>query len=125
MDGPDQQPPSTYLHVFCAACAICGATYGLLGALPGSFVSRLFIIGPPVAVAMWLARDARSRRLQGVVDMGWFFYIGWPLVVPWYAIKTRGAAGWRLAVNLYGLALAGILGAFLGAVIRYFARALG
>jgi hypothetical protein len=70
-----------------------------------------------VAVAAWLAADARRTRTVLAHDTGFFFYLTWPLSIPWYAVRTRGRRGWRLAALLYILALAGWLGYIVGDLV--------
>ena len=41
-----------------------------------------------------------------VQDWGYFLMLAWPVVIPWYAFKTRGPRGWRLTARLFGLILA-------------------
>lgn len=106
--------PLTRLHLFSAACGLFAAVYGFLGAEPSPGMWLLLGGGPAVAVAAWLAADARHTRTVVVQDAGFFFYITWPLSIPWYAVRTRGRRGWRLAARLYLLALAGWLGYILG-----------
>jgi len=46
-----------------------------------------------VVFAYWLERDTRQTRVMRVWDRAWFFAIGWPVVVPYYLVKTRGTRG--------------------------------
>ena len=48
-----------------------------------------------------------------------FFYLTWPVTIPWYAVHTRGRAGWGLAAQLYVLAVVGRLGLAWGALLRW------
>ena len=41
-------------------------------------------------VGYWLNVDSRERRTVQVWDMGFFLYIAWPVIVPYYLVKTRG-----------------------------------
>jgi hypothetical protein len=108
--------PLTRLHVFSAACGLFAMVYGFLGAVPSPVMQLLLGVGPAVAVAAWLAADARRTRTILAQDTGFFFYVTWPLSIPWYAVRTRGRRGWRLAARLYLLALAGWLGYIVGAL---------
>ena len=49
-------------------------------------------------------------------DWGLFLLLAWPVVIPWYAFKTRGRRGWRLTAGLFGLIgatdIAGMLTAY-------------
>ncbi|HYR77459.1 MAG TPA: hypothetical protein VEM96_16715 [Pyrinomonadaceae bacterium] len=57
----------------------------------------------------WLRTDSRKRGVVWVYDMGFFLCIAWPLVMPYYLVKTRGAKGL--------LIILGFVGAYLGASI--------
>ena len=75
---------------------------------PGAFtllywLAFLWIIG------WWLRTDSRKRGVASVYDMGFFLYIGWPLVMTYYLVKTRGAKGL--------LVVLGLVGAYAGAAI--------
>jgi hypothetical protein len=55
---------------------------------------------------VWVATVGRDHELT--VDAHLFFFdrlLAWPAVIPWYALKTRGPGGWRLAVGLFALIL--------------------
>lgn len=109
--------PLTRLHLFSVACGLFAMVYGFLGAEPSPGMQMLLGVGPAVAVAGWLAADARHTRTILAHDAGFFFYVTWPLTIPWYAMRTRGRRGWRLAARLYFLALAGWLGYIVGALV--------
>jgi hypothetical protein len=44
-------------------------------------------------VGWWLLTDSRKRGFAWVYDMGLFLYLAWPLIMPYYLLKTRGARG--------------------------------
>ena len=99
-----------------------GLAYGAL-AVPPSGPMRLCLgFGPALAVAAWLAADARRTHVAAVYDAGWLFAMSWPVVIPWYALRTRGRAGWWLAFQLYTIALAAPIGVFWGVVLRVLVR---
>ena len=52
---------------------------------------------------IWLQKDARRTGVGTVQDWGYFLLLAWPVVIPWYAFKTRGRSGWRLTLGLLGL----------------------
>ena len=58
-------------------------------------------------IGWWLLRDSRKRGVKWVFDMGLFLYIAWPLIMPYYLLKTRGAKGL--------LVILGFAAAYLGA----------
>jgi hypothetical protein len=112
--------PLTSLYLFCAACAFFATGYAFLGIEPGQGMAFVLAWGPGIAVAWWLAVDCKRTRLIGAYDAGLFFYLTWPFTLLWYARRTRGRAGWRLAAKLYGLAIAGFLGFLWGGTLRFF-----
>lgn len=110
--------PLTRLYVFGTACTAFATTYGALGLEPAPLMAFLLTYGPVIAVAIWLGADNQHRRVMRVHDSGFFFYLTWPLTLPWYALRTRGKSGWSLAAQLYALGVAGQLGFALGATLR-------
>jgi hypothetical protein len=117
-DIPVSAPP-TRVHLFCAACAGFAAAYGALELEPSPIMVVLLNYGPVFVVTAWLAGETK-RRIVDAHDLGLFFYLTWPVAVIWYALRSRGAAGWTLAIRLYVLVLAGQLGFILGATLRFF-----
>jgi hypothetical protein len=113
--------PLTGVYLFCAVCALFATAYGALALQAAPGMAFVLGWGPALAVAWWLAADSKRTRVVGAYDAGLFFYLTWPLTLPWYALRTRGRRGWLLAVQLYGLALVGPLGFIWGATLRFFA----
>jgi hypothetical protein len=42
-------------------------------------------------IVYWLDRDNRTTNLIRAWDKGWFFFMAWPVLLPYYLFKTRGA----------------------------------
>ena len=75
---------------------------------PGAYTllhwaAQLWIIG------WWLRTDSRKRNVAVVYDLGFFLYLAWPIVMPYYLVKSRGAKGL--------LVVLGFVGAYFGATI--------
>jgi hypothetical protein len=70
------------------------------------WAAQLWIIG------WWLRSDSRRRHVRWVYDMGFFLLIAWPLVMPYYLLKTRGLKGllviFRFIVAYIGAGIAGV-----------------
>ena len=98
--------PLTTAYVAAAACSAAAALYTVLALEPAPLVSILISFGPLVAVLLWLQEDARRTKAVAVHDWGFFLWIAWPALLPWYAIKTRGRRGWLLTLMLAALVLA-------------------
>jgi polyferredoxin len=101
--------PSVLLYSF---VVITQFAYGLyLGQqieTPGAYAllhwaAQLWIIG------WWLRTDSRKQAVVWVYDLGLFLFLAWPLILPYYLVKTRGAKGL--------LVILGFIGAYLGATV--------
>ena len=84
-------------------CAVVAALYAVAQVEPSPVVVLFLTSGPLIAVIVWLQRDAARTQIATVHDLGFFLWFSWPLVIPWYAWKTRGRSGWRLSLGLFGL----------------------
>ena len=83
--------------------SLVAAAYAASQIEPSPVVALFLSGGPLVAVILWLQKDARRTGVGAVQDWGYFLLLAWPVVIPWYAFKTRGRGGWRLTVGLLGL----------------------
>ena len=69
------------------------------------FFAFLWIIG------WWLKDDSRRRGISWVYDSGFFLYVAWALVMPYYLLKTRGARGILVVLAFIGVYIgAAVLG---------------
>jgi hypothetical protein len=84
-------------------CSLTTALYAIAQVDPSPLVVLFTSAGPLIAVIMWMQRDARRTGVGSVHDFGFFVWLAWPVVIPWYAWKTRGRSGWRLMVGLFVL----------------------
>lgn len=85
------------------ACSVVTAIYSLAQLEPSPIVSTLLAFGPVTTVILWLQKDAHRTGVGDVQDLGFFLWLAWPVVIPWYAFKSRGPAGWRLLLGLVTL----------------------
>jgi polyferredoxin len=91
--------------------AYLGAQFEFQGAqfeFPAA-ATLLFTVGLLWAVGWWLRTDRRRRGVLSVYDLGFFLFLAWPIVMPYYLIKTRGAKGL--------LVMLGFVAAYVGAEI--------
>jgi len=91
-------------------CALAAGVYAAVQAEPSPSLALFFSFGPLLAVILWLQKDARRTGVASVLDLGFFLWLAWPIVIPWYAFKTRGSAGWRLFLGLFVLISSAYLG---------------
>jgi hypothetical protein len=118
----DRGAPLSGLYIFAGVCALFAILYGALDLEPGPLMSLVLFFGPAIGVTMWLAADAKRTRLVGAHDAGLLFYLTWPLLAPWYLVRTRGRGGWWLAAQLYAIAFVAYLGLLWGATLRFLFR---
>lgn len=85
------------------SCSAATAIYSLAQLEPSPIVSTLLAFGPAITVILWLQNDAHRTGVGDVQDLGMFLWFAWPVVIPWYAFKSRGPAGWRLLLGLLAL----------------------
>lgn len=103
-------------------CALASAVYVVADADPSPIVG-LFLTGAPlIFVILWLQRDASRTGVAAVHDLGLFLWLAWPIMIPWYAWKTRGRSGWRLCAGLFLLIGSAYIGGLLAAAVAYLAR---
>ena len=107
--------PLSRVVVTSCVCSAFFAVYGVIHQAPAPLIQVVCNFATLVSAVMWLEAEARSRGLALVHEWGFFAYLAWPVVIPWYVVKTRGAHGLGLAAFLYGVILAPPV---LGAIIR-------
>jgi len=102
-----------------AFCSVVAAVYVVAAAGASSPVLLFVSFAPIVAVCAWLQKDAKRFAVGSIQDWGFFIYLAWPAVIPWYAFKTRGASGWRVATALLLLVCAPTLVAYATWLLLY------
>src|ERR671916_777770 len=85
--------PASLLYLFVIGAQMIGGVYLAGEREPPQSFSMLSALGFVWVVGWWLRNDSRERGVGWVLDMGLFLYIAWPLIMPYYLIKTRGAKG--------------------------------
>lgn len=98
-------------------CGLMGMAYGFMSTEPNPGLGLMLSFVPLIAAALWLHADARLHGLTLAHDWGLLVYILWPFFLPWYAYRTRGRRGWRLALRAFAGVLAPHLGAMLGTAL--------
>jgi len=101
--------PAPLLYSFVVISQIANGAY--IGAqLPFPEGIRLiYLVGMLWAIGWWLRTDSRRRGVLSVYDLGFFLYLAWPIVMPYYLVKTRGAKGL--------LVILGFVTAYVGATL--------
>jgi hypothetical protein len=107
-----------------AFAALAGALYSIADTEPSPGVLLFFSFGPLIAVITWLQKDARRAGIGGIQDWGYFLLLAWPVLIPWYAAKTRGRAGVPFGLGLFALILAAYIGGIVGTGLRIASQSL-
>jgi hypothetical protein len=115
-----QPLPSLWrVYITAAVCVFFAGAYTALGTSPPPFVLLITYYATPVSAVLWLQRDARVHKVATVHDWGMFAFIAWPVMIPWYTIKTRGVgSGLPLAAALLLPVLAAPFVYLLGTLVR-------
>lgn len=72
-------------------------------------------------IGWWVRTDSRKRGAELTYDTGFFLVIAWPIFMPYYLLKTRGARGLLIILAFIGAYLgAGILGIILSVTFNVF-----
>ena len=103
-------------------CSMISALYTLAEIEPSPTVVLFWTFGPVLAVILWLQKDAQRTGVGAVQDWGFFAWLAWPVVIPWYAFKSRGRTGWRLLLGLIALILSPYITAFVVTWLAYGVR---
>ena len=101
--------PTVLLYTFVVITQIGRGVYLPSGDEPPPAFIFLSALGIPWIVGWWLLRDSRSRGIAWSCDVGMFLYIAWPLIMPYYLVKSRGAKGL--------LVILGFVSAFVAALV--------
>ena len=86
--------PTVLLYVFVTIAQFGHALYVASGEFEATpAFTFIYALGFLWIIGWWLLRDCRKHGVKWVFDMGLFLYIAWPLFMPYYLLKTRGAKG--------------------------------
>jgi len=88
--GTQPVPSLWRVYITATVCAFFAGAYAVLGTDPPPLVVLVAYYATPVSAVLWLQGDARHRSVSTVHDLGLLAFITWPVMIPWYAIKTRG-----------------------------------
>lgn len=66
-------------------------------------------------IGWWLLKDSRRHGFKWVYDIGFFLFVAWPLIMPYYLFKTRGIKA-LLTITIF---LAVYVGAYMIGALAY------
>ena len=91
--------PTVFLYAYVIVSQVVTGLYEAANLPPHPALVLIFPLGFIWALACWFQRDIYSRGLRWAVDLGFFLYISWLILVPYYLFKTRGS---RAALVILG-----------------------
>jgi hypothetical protein len=101
--------PTALLYAFVIIAQIGHGLYFAASEDAGAGYAVITTIGFIWIMGWWLTTDSRRRGVSAVYDLGLFLYVAWPVVLPYYMIKSRGLKGLLIIV--------GFLGVYIGATV--------
>jgi hypothetical protein len=104
------------------ACSVAAAISTAAEIEPAPIMGTVLTFAPTVLVILWLQKDAQRTRVGGVLDWGLFLWFAWPVIIPWYAFKSRGRRGWRLLLGLIALICSTYIAGSMAAACTYALR---
>lgn len=101
--------PTALLYIFLTFTQVVTGIYVASGFEPPALFTAIVFLGFIWIMGWWLRTDSGKREFRWVYDMGLFLYVAWPIVLPYYLFKTRGARGL--------LVILGFVGAYIAAAV--------
>ncbi|HEX6814139.1 MAG TPA: hypothetical protein VF102_00590 [Gemmatimonadaceae bacterium] len=99
-----------------------GCIYGVSGATPSPGESILAALIAWFALAIWMERDAVTRRVGLAYDWPWLMILGWPVSYVWYARRTQRS--WGKCAVLAAMPTLFIVGVLCGTIARLLVRSV-
>ena len=110
------EAPTLLLYIFLTITQFCIGVYIASGLEPPALFQLLYPVSFFWIIGWWLWSDSKKRGIPWVYDMGFFLYLAWPFVMPYYLIKSRGVRG-ALAIIAFVVAYAAALVIGIGSYI--------
>src|SRR5438132_8113875 len=101
--------PTIFLYSFIVISQFGSGLYYGRQIQPPPALSVLYPLAFLWIVGWWWRTDSRKRGIQWVYDMGFFLNLAWPVIMPYYLLKSRGAKGL--------LVILGFVSAYVGATL--------
>ncbi|MEO7996125.1 MAG: hypothetical protein ABI852_01705 [Gemmatimonadaceae bacterium] len=116
---PQPRPSLTNVYLIDSVGAMAAVLYAIANRPAPPLVGIFLALAPVVAVGLWFQKFLRHAHFALPYDFGYFFMIGWPVLIPVFVRRLPTPNPWRLAAMLYVLALAPALAAFTVEVVMY------
>jgi hypothetical protein len=73
------------------------------GIQPTGKFQILYSIGFFIAIVSWFKEDCKKNNIIWVIDMGFFLFVAWILIIPIYLFKTRGVRAFITILLFLGI----------------------
>src|SRR5262249_2562143 len=100
---------TAFLFVFLIITKFLTGVYLASGREPPPTFAAIYVLGFLWIIGWWLRDDSEKRKVSWVYDMGFFLYIAWPFILPYYRLKSSSVKG-LLAVLIF-------IGVYIGATV--------
>jgi hypothetical protein len=105
--------PLILLCIFLLIVQIANGLYFARRIEPSPAFDLMYALGFLWLVGWWLKEDSKRYAVQWVYDMGFFLYLAWPFIIPYYLFRTRGIKAFITMLFVVGI----FLGTYLVGVI--------
>ena len=86
--------PVCLVALLTVSSIVVPAFYVALGREYPEALPLLEVLAWGSGVWAWLYAYARRHRLSLLIDSGWFVFMAWWIIVPYYLFRARGRRGW-------------------------------
>jgi len=108
--------PVIALCLYALLANILNVLYFAYGFQPSPFYEALSALGFWGILCWWLRADSKKFGYTWFLDIGFFVYVAWVLIIPYYLFKTRGVRAFITMLLFAGIFIA----AYLLSLIVYF-----
>ena len=88
---PKLKTPTVLLYIFLTFVQIVSGVYAASGLEAPPLFTAVGFLGSLWLIGWWLQTDSRKREFRWAYDLGLLLFVAWPIVLPYYLLKTRGA----------------------------------
>lgn len=99
--------PVIALCLFVFFTNILNALYFAYGFQPSAIFEILSALGFWGILCWWLREDSKKFGVEWFLDIGFFLYIAWLIIIPYYLFKTRGLRAFTTILLFAGIFAAG------------------
>ncbi len=103
--------PAILLFAFAFVVQLIGGLYEAWAVEPSLAYSSLLYLAHASILWWWLKDDSKKTGDTWPMDLGYFIYMAWPVLIPYHLFRTRGLSGFIGILAYIAALLAGMLAA--------------